>query len=234
MLNPSNASPSTPNDCGLTTPADGGITLFESLIARTGPWQARFQSNSLHVYAGADPRPVPAMMGPGIDSLIRERWESLWQWLCREKKTREDQTKRLQDLEQALRDKRELVGSNQEAKQKLDIRIQGLRQACISPFLFHPQRRLFACRSDWGLVFVFAFPMRLKLVLADSHRELAPISFRPLGVATTCCDPDEIHDFYVSSRACMPKEQIHTWAEAAAFYGLLYELKDPGDPPDRP
>ena len=177
---------------------------------------------------------MPALMAPGIESPIQDRWELLWQWLCREKRTRNDQEKRLQELERALREKRELLDSERDVPLKLENRINELRQGCISPFLYHPDRRLFACRSDWGLVFVFAFPMRLRLVLADSHRELAPISVRPLGVVTACSDPEELHGLYISSWACLPKEQIHTWAEAAAIHGLLYELKDPGDPPDKP
>lgn len=207
--------------------------MFENLIGKTGPWPARWQSNSLHVYAGAVPRPVPAMMAPGVEVKIQERWESMWQWLCLEKKTRVDQIKRLQELERALREKHEILDSEQPLPPKLVDRIQSLRNACISPFLFHPHRRLFACFSDWGLVFVFAYPKQLKFALAVAHRELATISLRPLGVSTTCCDAEEIHDFYISSRACLPKEQIHPWAEAAAFCGLLYELKDPGDPPDK-
>lgn len=174
------------------------------------------------------------MMGPGIDLQIQDRWDLLWQWLCREKRTRDDQIKRLQDLERALREQQELVESERDVDPKLQHRIRELRQTCISSFLHHPDRRLYACRSDWGLVFVYAFPMRLRLVLAASHQELAPIFLRPLGVATGSCDADEIHGIFISSWACLPKEQIHTWGEAAAIQGLLYELKDPGDPPDRP
>lgn len=174
------------------------------------------------------------MMAPGIAPEIQDRWEVLWAWLCSHKKTREDQTRRLQELEFVLREARELTESMQRVPQHLWDRIESLRQACISPFLFHPLRRLFACRSDWGLIFIFAMPMRLREVMAEAYLNAAPIALRPLGVVETYGGPDEIHDIFVSSRAAIPKEQIHPWAEAAATYGYLFELKDPKDLPEIP
>lgn len=171
------------------------------------------------------------MMGPGIDAPIQERWELLWRWLCRERKTREEQIKRLLDLEQALRERRELVESDRDVPSKMDKHIRDLRSACTSPFLFHPLRRLFACRTDWGLIFIFAMPKRLRLVLGDSFREGTPTSLRPLGVSSRG-ELDEIHDLFVLSRAFFPLEQTHAWAEAAAFHGYLFELAEPGEEPE--
>ena len=150
------------------------------------------------------------MMAPGVDHGIQERWDLLWQWLQSRKKTRADQTKRLEQIKQLLKD--ELEGPSSPSRL---TRIQTLRKDCQSPFVAHPRAQLFACRSNNGLIFLYDCPVAIKAARQKSN----VMTLYALGVEET---GDQEFEMAVFDPAPLPVDQILPWAEAAAIRGHEY------------
>ena len=195
-----------------------GTTFFDNLLRSTEPWP-RWYEETPQVTPGADARPVPVFMAPGIAPEIQERWDLLWQWLKAEKKTRGDQTLRLQNLQGLLKEKREAIERDGLAPPRLLQQIEDLRTTCTSRFVADPESQLYACRTDMGLIFIHDRPSRIRAA-------------RKLGLQTllfsleieTFGPQDERIEPLVYSYVTLPQDQVSVWGEAAAAYGYLFAL----------
>lgn len=158
-------------------------------------------------------------MAPGIGQDLQERWDLLWQWLQAEKKTRADQTRRLQTLQGLLKEQREALHQDGSAPPRLIQQIEQLRALCTNRFISDPAGQLYSCRSDLGLIFIHDRPARMR---AARKKGLQTLLF-PLDVATNGAE-DECIEPLIYSYATLPQDQVPAWGEAAATYGYLFAL----------
>lgn len=162
-------------------------------------------------------------MAPGVDQSIQDRWDVLWQWLQSTKRTRADQTQRLRDLKVLLREKREVEQQDGAAPAQLIEKIDGLRGACLSPFVADPKGQLYACRSGLGLVFIHDQPGRFQ----KARKQGAMTTLFSLGVEHFG-EEDELHETVILDYVTLPRDQVVDWGHAAAVHGYLFALAPRG------
>ncbi len=162
-------------------------------------------------------------MAPGVDPVIQDRWDVLWQWLQTAKRTRTDQTQRLRDLKVLLREKREAEERDGAAPAQLIEKIEALRSTCLSPFVADPKGQLYACRSGMGLVFIHDQPARFqKARKQGAMTALFSLEVEHFG------EEDELHETLILDYATLPRDQVVDWGHAAAYHGYLFALAPRG------
>lgn len=189
-------------------------------LAALGPWAIPDHTDEPQVPVGADPFPVPHMMAPGVDALIQARWDVLWAWLVRMKKTRADQARRFAELGQKLREEQECLDHRRPVPRGLRERIEALRCEAASPFVADEGGRLWACiTASMGLIFVHDRPAKWR----EARKQGAKVNLFPLQVALFG-DMQEITEATIIDAAMFPQHQLLPWAEAAAVAGYLFAL----------
>ncbi len=180
----------------------------------TAPWPVPHYAKGPQVSPGADQRPAPTLMTPGIEPVIQDRWDLLWQWLVKQHKARPEQMQRLQTLKALLREERE-----ERPSEARTTRIEGIRQECISPFVVFEYEQLWACKSEMGLIFVLDRPEDFHEARAQGPQlKLHPLDACGFGPM------DQISETPVYVDVPLPKDQILPWVEAAAVHGYLFNL----------
>jgi len=153
-------------------------------------------------------------MAPGIEQVIQDRWDILWQWLVKEKKTRPDQLQRLQTLKALLREEQE-----DPASEARTTRIQNIRQDCISTYVVFEYEQLWACISGMNLIFILGRPEDFQEARAQGPQlKLHPLDACGFGPMDHVC----VTPIYVD--VPLPRDQILPWAEAAASHRYLFDL----------
>lgn len=220
MASTATTSTSIPSACVPTTLSASGIGLSVGSLAALGPWEIPDHADDPQVPLGADPYPVPHLMAPGIDPLIQARWDVLWAWIVRNKRTRADQTRRLADLGLRVREEHECLDRGIHMPKGLRERIDTLRREAASPFVADEEGRLWACiTAGMGLIFVHDRPGRWR----EARKRSAKLNLFPLGV-TVFGDMQEITEATIIDAAMFPQHQLLPWAEAAAAAGYLFAL----------
>lgn len=158
-------------------------------------------------------------MAPGIDPWIQERWAAMWDWLCREKKTRAHQQERLTKLAQLTRDEAECAACNNHLPTPRQQQIRLLQQEATFPFEGEPNHQLYACRTGIGLVLVYADPSRWR----HARERSAKVLLRPRGFRPATTPYGELETI-VTDYATFPPDQVLPWGTAAAVAGYLFAL----------